>query len=376
MTPSPTRPQTVLVVDPSLFTAPYDRALCLALQDAGLDVELITRARRDNEKPISDVLKVREMFYKLSESKRAPKAFKAIEHVFGLISLYLYAKKRNATCIHFQWMVIPMIDRLFLKFLHGRIRTVLTVHDVVPFNGSPTSKLQVIGFAQALSEPDALICHTRSARQGIEAYGVDPARINIVPHGPLGLSEIGPDQTQAQRSSLYTFLFFGKVQHYKGLDILIKAFAALPPQVRSQARVVVAGMPMFDVQPLLDLIAEHDLMQRFDLRLNWQSEAEIHDLLVTSDALVFPYREIDASGVFYLTASYQKWVIASRLGAFADAIDEERSGRLVTPTDVPELAEALSDAITHRRANLFGFTSVKPWSEIAQDTLKLYQNKA
>ena len=94
-------------------------------------------------------------------------------------------------------------------------------------------------------------------------------------------------------------------------------------------------------------------------------------LLEAADGFVFPYREIEASGVFYLVQGLGRWLIASRLGAFAEAIEDGASGRLVRPGDPDALAAALREA-----ANSRPFPTAAPrvtgWDAIASATVAVY----
>ncbi len=50
------------------------------------------------------------------------------------------------------------------------------------------------------------------------------------------------------------------------------------------------------------------------------------DLFADTDCFVFPYRQIDASGVYFLTKSLNKWTIATRVGIFAEDFQDGAQG--------------------------------------------------
>jgi len=214
-----------------------------------------------------------------------------------------------------------------------------------------------------------VIVHTRAGREVLRRHGVSDDRISVVPHGPLRLSVSGI--APATRDPRWTVVLFGEIKPYKGLDVLIEAVAALSPRVRRQLRVVVAGRPRMELTPLVARIAELQIDGQFDLRLRRLTEEEMAALFAEADAFVFPYRQIDASGVYYLVKSLGKWLIASRVGIFAEELGDAQ-GSLVSPADVPSLTQALHEAIVHRpRA-----ASEPPgtsWSDIGLTTRSLYE---
>jgi glycosyltransferase involved in cell wall biosynthesis len=167
-------------------------------------------------------------------------------------------------------------------------------------------------------------------------------------------------------------VLFGEIKPYKGLDILIEAVAALAPPVRRQLRVVVAGRPRMNIAPLASRIAERGLGEQFELRLRRLSEEEMAALFAEADGFVFPYRQVDASGVYYLVQALGKWLIASRVGIFAEEMSGEADGALVPPNDVPALARALEHAIAKRPAGRVQ-RAESSWRDIGRVTRALYE---
>jgi glycosyltransferase involved in cell wall biosynthesis len=209
--------------------------------------------------------------------------------------------------------------------------------------------------------------HTRSAQQTLLRHGVPSERISVIPHGPLSLP-VSADAPTA-RDPRWTIALFGEIKPYKGLDILIEAVAALPLAARRNLRVVVAGRPRMDVTPLVSRIAALGLGEQFELRLRRLSDEEVAVLFAEADGFVFPYLQIDASGVYYLVSSLGKWLIASRVGIFAEAMSAE-DGTLVPPGDVPALARALEHAIAKRPHGRVR-ASANSWSDIGRATCAL-----
>ncbi|MCC7084103.1 MAG: glycosyltransferase family 4 protein [Pirellulales bacterium] len=60
-----------------------------------------------------------------------------------------------------------------------------------------------------------------------------------------------------------------------------------------------------------------------------------------ASVVVLPYIEATQSGVIPLAYSFAKPVVATRVGALADSVDDDRTGRLVPPADSGALASAV-----------------------------------
>lgn len=359
----------VRIVDPSLFTAAYDEALVRALRAEGCDAVLNAREARPGEMPPTVPLDTR--FYRRFDD--APRrlgglgaALKAAEHVRD--GLALAAAGMPGAVTHFQWLPFPLADARILRRVRQRGPVVVTVHDTRPFNDAPTSRVQRWGFATALAAADRLVVHTEAGRGRLADLGLAPERIRVIPHGPLGIARPLRRRPDAGR---FTLVAFGKMRPYKGLDLLGAALGRLDARRRAGLRVIVAGEPMMDLASLRDIVAGAGLGGIVEIVPRRLGEAEMERLFERADGFVFPYREIEASGVFYLVQGLDRWVIASRIGAFAEAIEDGVSGRLVPPGDVAALAAALVEC-----ADLAPAPSaparVTDWATIARATLTTY----
>jgi glycosyltransferase involved in cell wall biosynthesis len=223
---------------------------------------------------------------------------------------------------------------------------VLTVHDTNPFNGDPSSRLQAHGFLDCLAGFDRLIVHTAQGCQRLVAQGISQDRLVVLPHGPL--SGPGDDPPEDPMQGDLTFVLFGKIKPYKGVDTAIEAFARLPEALRARARLHIVGKPYMDLEPLHDLLRAHALESRVSIEPRFVSEEEITTLFGPGAVAVFPYREIDASGVLPLALAQGRPVIASSIGAFAENLADGVHGHLVRPDDVAGFTAAMAHCIEDR----------------------------
>src|SRR5919106_6065362 len=102
----------VKIVDPSAFSAPYDRCLCAALARKGADVELVTSRFLYGPVPPQDGFRVNEAFYRRSAQRGldapARRAFKLGEHFADM--LRYRRRATDADVVHYQWLTMPGID--------------------------------------------------------------------------------------------------------------------------------------------------------------------------------------------------------------------------------------------------------------------------
>lgn len=374
----------VSMIDPSLFTLPYDQELAKGLTQCGHDVTLFGRRRTADDGDATGVPLV-EAFYRFTGSRAVSRlparlrlGIKGLDHLGSMLRLIPRLRRYTPDVIHFQWLPLPLVDGRLLDRFRRIAPLVLTVHDTNPFNGDPSSRLQARGFARCFDHFERLIVHTEQGHARLRAQGVAAERLAIVPHGMLGT----PTRSQAPdpMDGIISFVLFGKIKPYKGADLLVEAFARLPERLRSQARVRIIGKPYMDLEPLRALVQRHGIGNQVSIEPRFVPDGEISDVFGPSVVAVFPYREIDASGVLFQALSHARPIVASRLGSFVEILGDGVQGHLCAVEDVPAISAALAHLIEDRefaaacsREALAAAERTMSWKAIAQCGAAVYE---
>jgi glycosyltransferase involved in cell wall biosynthesis len=263
---------------------------------------------------------------------------------------------------------------------------VLTVHDTEPFHGAASSRLQYVGFISALKEFDHYIVHTQYSKEAlVRGFGLSEEHISVIPHGVFAYyRELISDTEKTWRHHQYEgkkkVLFLGVLKPYKGVDILLQAFARLPEQVAKDAILQIVGYPKMPTDPLKALARELGVEGRVFWDLRFVDEAEVAAYFAEADIIVLPYRRIDQSGVLMVALAFGKPIVASRVGGFAETLQDGVHGFLVEPGNVESLAQALTRLLSDDELRARMASAVErlageelSWSNIAKQTVRLYQ---
>ena len=364
----------VQIVDPAAQTPPYDRSLAAALARAGADVELVTSHFIHGPVPPADGYRVSEAFY--PRSSRLPtntlrrRALGLAEHLPGMLRHRRAAA--GAEIVHYQWLTVPGLDA---RLLPQGPALVFTAHGFLRGTESGPSA------GRALERMDAVIALSEhGARRLRDQAGVDPARIHVIPHGALDYLTRFPAESplpaELSGADGPVILCFGLIRPYKGVDVLLRAFAEV-----EGAELWVVGRPLgADTDELRRLAASAPGPVRFVTR--YIPDAQVAAIMRRADLVALPYRDVDQSGVLYTALAFGKAIVASAVGGFTEALGSG-AGRLVVPGDPAALADALNDLIHDReqrrrlesaaRAAADGPYS---WDAIARSTLDLYRRLA
>ncbi len=341
----------VALVDPSLFTLPYDCALADSLTRLGHDVVLYgRRVETDDGRPSG--VRLDPVFYRMAGSRvvaglppRMRLAAKGVDHVWSMLRLPRQLRALQPDVVHFQWLPLPVVDRRLLQLCSRVAPLVLTMHDTAPFNGDPSARLQTIGYFDCIDRMKHVIVHTEQGRDRLHAMGVATDHISVIPHG---VTACGADIADDPMQGPLTFTLFGKIKPYKGADILIEAFALLPQALRAQSRIRIIGKPYMDLDSLHALAEARGVAAYVSIEPGFVRDEDLPAVFAPGSVAVFPYRAIDASAVLYQAIEFGRPVLASRIGVFAELLADGTHGRLVPSEDPERLAAAMARFIGDR----------------------------
>lgn len=88
---------------------------------------------------------------------------------------------------------------------------------------------------------DGFISPSHFLRDRYAAWGLDPARIAVLENGLPHSDRIAPRELRYAGETRARFAYFGQINPYKGVDVILEAFARLPEQYRESVTLDVFG---------------------------------------------------------------------------------------------------------------------------------------
>lgn len=364
----------------------YAYNLSLALAERGHSVTLLTAASFElGDRPEApEALRIRRVIARGDHrfGEALPAAVRGLwrkaEAIYDAVAVAVLARRLRPDVVHLHCTNPAAL--VYLRALRATgLPLVATAHVVTPHERVPW-QTWVYGRIHRL--PDRIVAHSRFDRRRLGAeFGVEEGRVAVIPHGEYGFFERGgePADRRAARRDLglgendEVALFFGYVREYKGLDVLLEAWPSVAAG-RPSARLVVAGDPVrlgTDRRRELEGWAERvGAVHRF----GYVPFGDVAGYFAAADVLAMPYRHISQSGVLYLALALGVPVVATRVGALPEMLDDGESALLVAPEAPGELAEALArllgDVALRRRLAEGGrrIARAHSWPSIAERT--------
>ena len=259
---------------------------------------------------------------------------------------------------------------------------------------TPEPAVRLIGEEQVVEAADMLISSTDlEAKQLIELYDADPARVEVV-HPGVDLDVFRPRGRRDARARLglpedaVVLMFAGRIQPFKAPDVLLRAVALLlehDPSLRSRLVVPVVGGPsgtgLEQPESLAQLASSLGISDvvRFvppvaqSALVDWYSAATLVCVPSYNESFGLVAVEAQATGTP---------VVASAVGGLTTVVRDGVSGLLVDGHDPRDYARAIDRIVaqpalresmsTAARAQARRFT----WEVTADRTLEVYRMAA
>lgn len=348
------RPIVLVELSPSGGLFQYAVQLGDALAARGERVELWTGPRPEcqSSQPGFTVRPVLPTWHPADERVRSPlfrKARRVLRAgqlvlawlVLGarLLAVRPYAVLWSQWRFSFEPMFVVVFSVLLPRTIFGII-----AHEPLPRSDArdtstpKTGALVTRAFGAAWQRLDVAFVLGSKTRELALSHWRPQCPVYVIPHG----SKPGVRDSTAVRPVTETgpvALFFGVWTKYKGIEVLLDAFARVRTEM-PDAHLVLAGAPGADID-VDDLLDRARRIGNVDARPGYVANEDVAALLNSARVVVTPYIRATQSGVAHLAYAFGRPVIASAIGDLPEVIEDGVTGLLVEAGDADELAAAM-----------------------------------
>ena len=221
----------------------------------------------------------------------------------------------------------------------SRENVIMAIHNVhVPKGGSAYYFFKLYNQLTVISFKHFLV-YSKSQYKDLK---IAAPKKEIV-YAPFVLKDYG-EANKKRTSELVSFLNFGNVRDYKRLDVLINAAQKTYEKTGIKFRVIIAGK--CDNWEKYQQNIKYDFL--FDIRMGRVENSEVANLFNECDYFVAPYQDIAQSGSSVVAINYGKPIIASKLPAFEEYIEDGKTGFLIRPANVEDLTKVMSNILNQK----------------------------
>lgn len=215
-----------------------------------------------------------------------------------------------------------------------------------------------------------IVAPSRAIAESLILNGADKGKVKVIPHG-IPLPNLTPCDT-TNNDSIKRFYYVGRICRVKGIHVLLDAFSQLR-DANVELHLIGGASGKNEKQYQENLMHKY----RNDSRIIWHGKIpaqEINSFVSGFDIMVHPAIYLEVFGLNIAEAqALGKYVIATRCGGAEMQIGDGVNGTLVEPNNIPQLRDAMEQAIKSHPTFSKKVRSIEQHSD---DLLSLYKDVA
>lgn len=303
------------------------------------------------------LLKVKEIVAKV------PKDEKVILHCNGEEGEFLHKiKKRRKNCFIVATCRYPDLHEKLEDYFFGSLTQKMRMYI---HHGKYLKQYRTIQNADFCAPPSEISASLISKFTEVPCQGIH----NGVPQEFLKYSW--------KKKADGPIVFFGRLEHDKGVDVLLNALKNIEHHVQQSLMIIGkgAGKQEYEVS-----VSDLDLQDRVEF-LDWMNHDDLGKLMESCSCVVLPSRKENFSLAVLGAMAVGVPIIATNSGGTEEVLVNHINGRMVGIDSVEDLAEALKDILTNqKKAYEMGENASQKireeftWKHTAQKFVEIYDS--
>jgi glycosyltransferase involved in cell wall biosynthesis len=302
---------------------------------------------------------------------------------FTFFTTARFIARRRPHMVVFQWwhpfFAFAYATIAFLLRRMANTKVIFLCHNVLPHEASIFDRALIkIGFRFV----DAFLVQSKEDRRNLHQI----KRNAVSTFNPLPTYDVfkrGEISAARAREKLAVegrvVLFFGLIRAYKGLSVLLEAFARSLEKM--PATLLIVGEFYEDPEPYLSLMDRLSIRDRIILVDRYVPNEEVETYFTACDVVVLPYLSATQSAIVQIAFGFEKPVIVTRVGGLPDVVEHGATGYLVPPGDAESLAAAIVEFFSAGdpaafEENIRAAKDAFSWRRCVEKLLSLYDHLA
>lgn len=252
------------------------------------------------------------------------------------------------------------------------VKSLLVVHEATPHPREPfyMNLMKKAGLPKSITGADHLVTLTDHVKRIVmDKYSVSDSDISVIPHGIFSYYTASSPQKLPEKG-LTRIIYFGRIEYYKGLDLLVDAYSKLE---KAHSNLI---LEVWGSGSLADVKEKLTELQNVKIENRWVGESEIPKIFEQAHICVLPYRDASQSGIVGIASDAGVPIVATPA---AGLVEQLKGAGAIIADDIN--ADALCDAIHEllQNSELYSKLSEKSihyakslqWDSIAEDFHRL-----
>ena len=294
-------------------------------------------------------------------SSEKPKDLTIVQEVNSInplnwVWLGLKLKKQKADILILKYWIpfmapcLGTIARIVKRNKHTKV--IVVIDNLIPHEKRFGDHLLNTYFVNSV---DGFVAMSESVFNDLDQFGANKKKVLGVHPLYDNFGEAISKENAIVRLSLdknYKYiLFFGIIRKYKGLDILLEAFADNRLQ-NQNLKLIVAGEFYEDAKPYYDLIEKYNLSDSVVLATKFIPDEKVVDYFCAADIIAQPYKNATQSGVTQIAYHFEKPMLVTNVGGLNEIVPNHKVGYVCEP-NAKDVSNCLVDFFSKDKESEF-----------------------
>ena len=260
-----------------------------------------------------------------------------LDYLLSIISWYKIKRVIDSIRKDNPDVVYSCMNDLWAPFIFPRLKGVTrikTIHDVGIHEGN-NSKFNIWWNNTCFKDAEKFVILSRKFVPKLVERGIPEERIAVIPHAGFDYYTKF-SSTPAKEKQNPIILFFGRIDQYKGIGVLLKAFPKVLEKHPNGILRIAGNGNLQAETPMIEQLKEN-----IDLQNRWIKDEEVRELVEDATFVVLPYTHATQSGVIPLAYAFSKPVVATNVGCLDEQVVEGETGYMCEGSDSDGLAVAM-----------------------------------
>ncbi len=308
-----------------------------ALKNNGYNIYAVLPDNIINKSNWIELLTERNIsFIRLNRGKG--KISKKINKYFSVLKFLLSYKKilKNILTVEYEFVFYTFFHR-WNELVKRKVCTeknILFVHDPVPHSDERKNR-KSLQAKQIKKMDEIVVLSKRFIPICVDQYNLSRDKIYFMPHCLMNYGNHN-NTTEYVENEKINFLFFGRITKYKGIEVLLKAFAEIEKSFEGAFLNIVGGGDFKQYEKDFSKLKNVMLINKYI------EDNEISSYFLKHNTVcVLPYLDATQSGVIAIAYEYGTAVIASDTGGLKEQLCDGEVGIFCEPNNVESLIKAM-----------------------------------
>ncbi len=268
-----------------------------------------------------------EFYFKMKENVSTEERWRWLKVAKFWLALF---KKVDRRIKNIYFHIDQFFCDILLQIFCCKSRKILWLHDPILHSGAPKKEYISRFLCKIFLFPfiDKYIISADSLLKGLNKNLVKKSSVIYLPQ----MYSMEFPEVKKNNMTKYDFIFFGRLEEYKGLDLLIETF-----NKRSDRKLLIVGRGTKESEIENKIIGKANI----EFINSYLDNKELAKMISMSKCVILPYKNATGSQTIAIANYYGKIVLASKVGCFNEYIKEGENGYFIDEYSVEGLNNAI-----------------------------------